>query len=64
MRRLISPPDCICEWDLMLVLEKLSKTYAGARRRSVLHGVDLTLASGEYLAVMGDPASASPRCST
>ena len=38
----------------MLVLEKLSKTYAGARRRSVLRGVDLTLASGEYIAVMGE----------
>jgi len=38
----------------MLVLEKLSKTYEGARRRSVLRGVDLTLASGEYIAVMGE----------
>ena len=39
---------------MALVLEKLSKTYEGARRRSVLHGVDLTLASGEYIAVMGE----------
>ena len=38
----------------MLVLEKLSKTYQGARSRSVLHGVDLVLASGEYIAVMGE----------
>ena len=38
----------------MLVLEKLAKTYAGARSRSVLRGVDLTLAAGEYIAVMGE----------
>ena len=38
----------------MLVLEKLTKTYAGARGRSVLQGVDLTLAAGEYIAVMGE----------
>jgi putative ABC transport system ATP-binding protein len=38
----------------MLVLDKLSKTYEGARRRSVLSGVDLVLASGEYIAVMGE----------
>jgi len=38
----------------MLVLDKLSKTYAGARRRSVLRDVDLVLGSGEYIAVMGE----------
>ena len=38
----------------MLVLEKLSKTYAGARSRSVLRGVDLVLGAGEYIAVMGE----------
>ncbi len=38
----------------MLVLEKLAKTYAGARRRSVLAGIDLALASGEYIAIMGE----------
>jgi putative ABC transport system ATP-binding protein len=38
----------------MLVLEKLSKTYEGARSRSVLRGVDLVLGSGEYVAVMGE----------
>ena len=38
----------------MLVLDKLSKTYAGARRRSVLRGVDLVLGAGEYIAVMGE----------
>jgi putative ABC transport system ATP-binding protein len=38
----------------MLVLEKLAKTYAGARSRSVLAGVDLNLAAGEYIAVMGE----------
>ncbi|MFH1043574.1 MAG: ABC transporter ATP-binding protein [Pseudomonadota bacterium] len=38
----------------MLVLDKLSKTYAGARRRSVLNDVDLVLGSGEYIAVMGE----------
>ena len=38
----------------MLVLDKLSKTYAGAHGRSVLGGVHLTLAAGEYVAVMGE----------
>ena len=38
----------------MLVLDKLSKTYAGARSRSVLCDVDLALAAGEYIAVMGE----------
>jgi putative ABC transport system ATP-binding protein len=38
----------------MLVLEKLSKAYAGARSRSVLRDVDLVLGAGEYVAVMGE----------
>jgi putative ABC transport system ATP-binding protein len=38
----------------MLVLHKLSKTYAGARKRNVLNDVDLVLGSGEYIAVMGE----------
>ena len=38
----------------MLVLEQLSKTYAGARSRSVLRGVNLVLGAGEYIAVMGE----------
>ena len=38
----------------MLVLDKLAKTYAGARSRSVLRNVDLQLAAGEYIAVMGE----------
>jgi len=38
----------------MLVLDKLAKTYAGARSRSVLRDVDLALAAGEYIAVMGE----------
>jgi putative ABC transport system ATP-binding protein len=38
----------------MLVLNKLSKTYEGARTRSVLRDVDLVLAAGEYIAVMGE----------
>ncbi|MFH1603355.1 MAG: ABC transporter ATP-binding protein [Pseudomonadota bacterium] len=38
----------------MLVLDKVSKTYVGARSRSVLRGVDLRLGAGEYIAVMGE----------
>ena len=38
----------------MLVLDNLSKTYQGARSRSVLRDVDLVLGSGEYIAVMGE----------
>ena len=40
--------------ESMLVIGKLSKTYAGARRRSVLRDVDLVLEAGEYVAVMGE----------
>ena len=39
---------------LMLVLDKLGKTYVGARNRSVLRGVDLVLGPGEYIAIMGE----------
>ena len=38
----------------MLVLDKLSKAYEGARSRSVLRDVSLVLAAGEYIAVMGE----------
>ncbi len=38
----------------MLELDKLSKTYQGARSRSVLLNVDLRLGAGEYIAVMGE----------
>ena len=38
----------------MLLLGNLGKTYAGARSRSVLRGVDLRLGAGEYVAVMGE----------
>lgn len=38
----------------MLLLDKLGKSYAGARSRSVLQGVDLELGAGEYIAVMGE----------
>jgi putative ABC transport system ATP-binding protein len=38
----------------MLLLDKLSKTYAGARSRRVLRDVDLVLGAGEYIAVMGE----------
>ena len=53
-RRLTSLRDFDIESTLMLVLQQLSKTYAGARRRSVLQGVDLQLGAGEYIAVMGE----------
>ena len=53
-RRLTSPRDHEHESILVLVLDKLGKTYAGARRRSVLRDVDLVLAAGEYIAVMGE----------
>jgi len=38
----------------MLVLEKVAKAYAGVRSRSVLRAIDLVLAAGEYIAVMGE----------
>ena len=38
----------------MLSIRALTKSYAGPRARTVLHGVDLELAAGEYVAVMGE----------
>ena len=38
----------------MLSIRDLSKGYDGPRKRSVLAGVNLELASGEYVAVMGE----------
>lgn len=39
---------------LMLVLDKIGKTYSGARNRRVLRDVDLVLGPGEYIAIMGE----------
>ena len=38
----------------MLVLQGVSKTYPGAASRTVLAGIDLAQASGEYVAIMGE----------
>ena len=38
----------------MLSIRQLSKTYEGPRLRTVLSGVDLELAAGDYVAVMGE----------
>jgi len=38
----------------VLSIRQLGKTYAGARQRTVLTGIDLDLAAGEYVAVMGE----------
>ena len=38
----------------MLVVHGLTKSYAGPRPRTVFAGVDLELAPGEYVAVMGE----------
>ena len=38
----------------MLRIHAVSKSYEGPRRRSVLRDVDLTLAPGEYVAIMGE----------
>ena len=38
----------------MLSIRSLAKAYAGPRVRSVLSGIDLDLASGEYIAVRGE----------
>lgn len=38
----------------MLTIRGLSKSYGGARPREVLHDVNLDLARGEYVAIMGE----------
>ncbi|MBI2508560.1 MAG: ABC transporter ATP-binding protein [Betaproteobacteria bacterium] len=38
----------------MLTLRGLSKSYGGARPRAVLRGIELHVARGEYVAIMGE----------
>lgn len=38
----------------MLIIEHLRKTFAGSQRRSVLQDVSLSIAAGEYVAIMGE----------
>ncbi len=38
----------------MLSIRNLRKAYGGARPRTVLNGIDLDVAAGEYVAVMGE----------
>jgi putative ABC transport system ATP-binding protein len=38
----------------MLAIRNLSKSYGGARPREVLRGIELEVASGEYVAIMGE----------
>ncbi len=43
----------------------LTKTYQrGGEPVHALAGIDLEIASGTFVAVMGNPAAARPRCST
>lgn len=41
----------------MLSIRQLAKTYAGPRPRTILSGIDLELAAGDYVAVMGESGS-------
>ena len=41
----------------MLRIEGLSKSFGGARPRAVLRAIDLDLARGEYIAIMGESGS-------
>jgi putative ABC transport system ATP-binding protein len=41
----------------MLSIRALAKRYAGPATRAVLEGVDLMLAAGEYVAIMGESGS-------
>ena len=41
----------------MLAVERVSKSFGGARSRVVLHDISLQLAAGEYIAVMGESGS-------
>jgi putative ABC transport system ATP-binding protein len=40
--------------DGVLSIRQLAKAYAGPRQRTVLAGIDLELAPGDYVAVMGE----------
>lgn len=40
--------------DVMLSIKGLSKSYGGARPREILRGIELDLARGEFLAIMGE----------
>ena len=42
---------------VMLVVHGLTKSYAGPRPRAVFAGVDMELAPGDYVAVMGESGS-------
>ena len=52
MRCAVAAPDLYD--SLVLSIRGLSKSYDGPRKRVVLAGVNLKLASGEYVAVMGE----------
>jgi len=46
-----------CYSEFMLRVRGLSKSYGGARGRRIFSGIDLDLARGEYLAIMGESGS-------
>ena len=53
-RSRLPPRRCAITLEGVLSIRQLAKAYAGPRRRAVLSGVDLELAPGDYVAVMGE----------
>ena len=54
MKRRLPPRPRAITLDGVLSIRQLAKTYAGPRQRTVLTGIDLELAPGDYGAVMGE----------
>ncbi len=51
------PRACVITLVGVLSIRSLTKSYAGPLRRAILGGIDLDLAPGDYVAVMGESGS-------
>ena len=50
---------------LLVEIRGVTKVYRRGRERvEVLHGIDLDIPSGDFVALMGPSGPARPRCST
>jgi len=50
---------------VLVEIRGVTKVYQRGRERvEVLHGIDLDIPSGDFVALMARPGPARPRCST